>query len=196
MTLATLLQNRIQVQLSQGLATFSGAARLRGRRGNRHSQRLRSSHPARGVIACRWIPPATPSSSSAKSQAQVSTSQGSTTVNKGELICDGTGDDTAYQTSRASGNDSWDDWNRDRDNIIQNADGVRRTNPYYTGAGDLDPYGSWSDVPDYGPVWIPRVDAGWATAWPLGLGALLRMDVGFLRSLGLGAVSLRTLVPL
>jgi hypothetical protein len=31
--------------------------------------------------------------------------------------------------------------------------------------------------------------------WPLGLGALLGVDVGFLRALGMGSIPLRTLVP-
>src|SRR6185437_13570496 len=31
--------------------------------------------------------------------------------------------------------------------------------------------------------------------WPLGLGALLGVDVGFLRALGMGSLPLRTLVP-
>ncbi len=161
-TLATLLQNRIQVQLSQGLATFSV---LRGSEADVEIDTPNVSvHPTReGRYRVQVDPSGDTFIVVREGQAQVSTPQGSTTVNKGELITvHGTGDDTAYQTSRASGNDSWDDWNRDRDNIIQNADGVRRTNPYYTGAGDLDPYGSWSDVPDYGPVWIPRVDVGWA----------------------------------
>ncbi len=31
-----------------------------------------------------------------------------------------------------------------------------------TGAEDLAPYGTWQTVPDYGEVWYPQVDAGWA----------------------------------
>ena len=66
--------------------------------------------------------------------------------------------------SDAPGGDEWDSWNRDRDNIIYNASAyqTQKTNRYYTGAGDLDRYGTWSEVPDYGSVWIPQVDAGWA----------------------------------
>ena len=67
-----------------------------------------------------------------------------------------------YQTSKAPSNDSWDDWNKDRDRIVSRAQSWRYTNRYYTGAGDLDAYGRWSNIPDYGAVWIPHVHVGWA----------------------------------
>ena len=38
-----------------------------------------------------------------------------------------------------------------------------KTNPYYTGSEDLDTYGTWSEVPDYGPVWMPaQTGPDWA----------------------------------
>jgi hypothetical protein len=46
--------------------------------------------------------------------------------------------------------------------MIRNAVSRRRTNDYYVGAEDLDNHGTWTEVPDYGPVWRPTVAAGWA----------------------------------
>ena len=46
--------------------------------------------------------------------------------------------------------------------VIARAESYRRTNRYYTGAADLDSYGRWDRVPDYGYVWVPRVTVGWA----------------------------------
>jgi hypothetical protein len=34
--------------------------------------------------------------------------------------------------------------------------------PQATGYQDLNRYGSWQQTPNYGPVWIPQVSAGWA----------------------------------
>jgi hypothetical protein len=88
-------------------------------------------------------------------EAQITTSQGSTTVRQGEIITIRGTEDPEYKVEEASGADDWDNWNRDRDNIIRNAESVRRTSPYYTGAHDLDAYGRWANVPGYGWVWAP-----------------------------------------
>ena len=85
-------------------------------------------------------------------EAQVSTSEGNTTVRKGQLITvRGIGSDAQFKISEGQYNDDWDKWNKDRDDIIYNATAYRRTNRYYTGAGDLDANGTWTEEPDYGP---------------------------------------------
>ncbi len=95
--------------------------------------------------------------------AEVATQQGSTQVHKGQFITiHGLGDDAQYKVTDAPQNDDWDKWNKDRDGLIYNAETYQHTNRYYTGAGDLDGHGTWSEVPDYGPVWVPTVDPGWA----------------------------------
>lgn len=38
----------------------------------------------------------------------------------------------------------------------------RYVSPEMTGAESLDTYGQWSDSPDYGAVWVPRVAVDWA----------------------------------
>jgi hypothetical protein len=71
-------------------------------------------------------------------------------------------DQPQYRVDPAPGRDDWDTWNNDRDRRVQTAQGPRQTNQYYTGTEDLDPYGSWSEVPDYGNVWFPNSDSDWA----------------------------------
>ncbi|HZI57946.1 MAG TPA: DUF6600 domain-containing protein, partial [Verrucomicrobiae bacterium] len=95
-------------------------------------------------------------------EAEVTTPQGSTRVREGEMIAIRGTDDPEYKVSNAPGKDDWDRWNRDRDNVINDAEGSRRTNRYYTGAGDLDGYGRWVYVPGYGNVWQPYQQATWA----------------------------------
>ena len=98
-----------------------------------------------------------------KGSADISTPQGSTRVEKGQMvIVRGGGDDTQYKVDAATAKDTWDSWNNDRDRTIRDADSWGNTNRYYVGSEDLDIYGRWVTVPDYGPVWTPAVSSGWA----------------------------------
>lgn len=59
--------------------------------------------------------------------------------------------------------DAWDRWNDERSDRIGESVSARYLPPDVYGAEDLDHYGYWRVVPDYGPVWIPRsVASGWA----------------------------------
>ncbi|MGA9811950.1 MAG: DUF6600 domain-containing protein [Terriglobales bacterium] len=98
-----------------------------------------------------------------KGSAQISTPQGSTQVEQGQMaIVRGVGDDTQYKLENAPSKDSWDSWNIERDHTILNAQSWKNTNRYYVGSEDLDTYGRWVTVPDYGPVWSPAAGPGWA----------------------------------
>ncbi|HVA95150.1 MAG TPA: DUF6600 domain-containing protein [Candidatus Dormibacteraeota bacterium] len=95
--------------------------------------------------------------------AEISTPQGSTIINRDQRITiEGNADNAQYKVSGAPGRDDWDKWNGDRDHVIETAASWQHTNPYYTGTQDLDAYGHWNDVPDYGAVWFPAQNAGWA----------------------------------
>jgi hypothetical protein len=96
--------------------------------------------------------------------AEVSTPQGSTRVEKGQMItvAGASNDNPQYKIDPAPGADEWDSWNYDRNKTISNAASWQHTDPYYTGSQDLDQYGEWSEVPDYGQVWIPSQGPGWA----------------------------------
>jgi len=92
--------------------------------------------------------------------------------------------------------DSWDRWNSERDHLIQNADSYRHLNRRYNGSQDLDAYGRWQNMPDYGDVWVPNEPDGWVPYrdgnWTT---SLPTAGPGSATSLGMGAVSLRSLVP-
>jgi hypothetical protein len=95
--------------------------------------------------------------------ADISTPQGSTRVEKGQAATvRGTADEAGYVLGGAPSEDSWDSWNNDRDGVIRNAQSWNHTNRYYVGSEDLDAYGHWVNVPDYGQVWSPTVAVGWA----------------------------------
>jgi FecR protein len=98
-----------------------------------------------------------------KGSAEIATPQGNTQVEKGQMaIVRGNGDDAQYKLADAPSIDSWDSWNNERNRLIYDAQSWGKTNRYYTGSEDLDTYGRWVTVPDYGPVWTPVVTPGWA----------------------------------
>ena len=61
--------------------------------------------------------------------------------------------------------DSWEDWNDDRDRAYDEGSPVSRRylpSNIALAAPDLDEYGTWHHVARYGDVWVPRVrEAGW-----------------------------------
>jgi len=93
----------------------------------------------------------------------MATPQASTRVEMGQGA-------TVRGTTREAGNvlggapamDSWDSWNNDRDGVIRNARSWNYTNRNYVGSEDLDSYGHWVNVPDYGRVWSPTVGGSWS----------------------------------
>jgi hypothetical protein len=98
-----------------------------------------------------------------RGEAEISTPQGSTHLEKGRMIIvRGTADQAQFKEEEAPSKDSWDSWNNDRDRTIRDAESWNHTNRYYVGSEDLDAYGRWENVPDYGPVWSPVVSVGWA----------------------------------
>lgn len=59
--------------------------------------------------------------------------------------------------------DRWDRWNYDRTNDLVDAVSERYLSSGIAGASDLDHYGRWRVVPEYGAVWVPdALPAGWA----------------------------------
>ena len=63
----------------------------------------------------------------------------------------------------AGNNDDFDSWCADRDRRFDRSRSARYVSTDVIGYEDLDDYGSWRHVPDYGIVWFPSVyDVGWA----------------------------------
>src|SRR5208282_455229 len=59
--------------------------------------------------------------------------------------------------------DDFDEWCFTRDRDEDHVASVRYVSSEVTGYEDLDDYGSWTSVPDYGEVWVPSgVAVGWA----------------------------------
>jgi len=93
----------------------------------------------------------------------MATPQGSARVEMGQgATVRGTTRDAGNVLGGAPAMDSWDSWNIDRDGMIRNAQSWNYTNRYYVGSEDLDVYGHWVNVPDYGRVWSPTVGGGWS----------------------------------
>jgi hypothetical protein len=61
------------------------------------------------------------------------------------------------------GTDGFDAWAASRDRRYDRGRTANYVSPQMVGAADLDQYGTWSQVPEYGPVWYPSdVGPEWA----------------------------------
>ena len=78
-----------------------------------------------------------------------------------ELLVEGS-DATQATSYAAPPKDEWDRWNYTRTNSLLEAVSARYVPPGTLGVDELDRYGAWRVVPEYGPLWIPTsVPAGW-----------------------------------
>ena len=94
---------------------------------------------------------------------EVFTPHGSQWVNTGQtMMARGTTADPEFQIVAAIAPDDWDRWNDSRDGVLTRAVSPRYVGPGVYGTEDLDPNGTWGTDPDYGNVWRPTVDPGWA----------------------------------
>jgi len=63
----------------------------------------------------------------------------------------------------SNGYDDFDQWCADRDRREDNSASARYVSPDVIGYEDLDEYGGWRPVPEYGTVWFPHTTVvGWA----------------------------------
>jgi FecR protein len=160
--MANLTKRNIQIQLAQGIADFTIS------KDSESEPELDtpnvSIHPAHhdGVFRVEVRPDGDTIVIVRAGQAQIATPEGSTEVNAGEMATvRGDAESAQYKISSAPDRDDWDRWNSDRDHMIYNANSWHHTNRRYTGAQDLDAYGNWQNVPDYGDVWVPNEPDGW-----------------------------------
>jgi hypothetical protein len=58
--------------------------------------------------------------------------------------------------------DQFDNWAYNRDHRWENSRSAHYVSPDVVGYDDLDDNGDWRDEGDYGHVWFPHVEAGWA----------------------------------
>ena len=160
-TVANITRTDIQIQLGQGVANYDV---FKDSEANAEIDTPNASlHPARkdGSYRIYVRPDGDTEIIVRKGEAEVSTPQGSKHVYKGDMITvHGDGNNVTYRVSEAPSRDDWDKWNSDRDNVIHTAVSWNHTNRYYTGSEDLDAYGRWTSVPDYGQVWVPTAGPG------------------------------------
>jgi hypothetical protein len=160
--IAALNRTQIQVQVGQGLVTYSV---LKGSEAHSEIDTPNSSiRPLDGDGEFRIIVNSEAETKVIvrRGSADISTSQGSTRVDAGQMITIAGTDNPQYQVSTANERDDWDRWNNDRNRSISGAGSWNKTNRYYTGSEDLDNNGVWTEVPDYGRVWVPSQGPGWA----------------------------------
>jgi FecR protein len=70
---------------------------------------------------------------------------------------------TAEAQPQAPDSDAFDDWSWDRDSRWDRSASAQYVSDDVVGYEDLDDQGSWTNTPDYGPVWYPNgVPGGWA----------------------------------
>jgi len=159
-TVAGISRENIQVQVGRGLVTYSV---LKASEANSEIDTPNAAIHPDGPGEYRILV-----NSDAETEvvvrsgsADITEPQGSTHVDAGQMITVQGTDNPQYKTSAAPTSDEWDSWNNDRDRNISSAQSWRKTDRYYTGSEDLDNYGVWSEVPDYGQVWTPAEGPGW-----------------------------------
>lgn len=96
-------------------------------------------------------------------RADVNSSQSAFAVRQGETAELVGADNAQYYVDAAIPVDAWESWCSDRDRREDYATSARYVSREMTGYEDLDDYGYWSSVPDYGWAWRPTHFAiGWA----------------------------------
>src|SRR5207247_1214287 len=72
-------------------------------------------------------------------------------------------DSPTYDIDRSPSRSDFDNWAYDRDRREDQITSVHYVSREMVGYEDLDQYGRWQTVPEYGNVWRPSsVEAGWA----------------------------------
>jgi hypothetical protein len=94
---------------------------------------------------------------------EVFSPRGSQWVNAGQtMVARGSTADPEFQIVAAAAPDGWDAWSDSRDRVLLESRSAARVPQGVYGSEDLDNHGTWVYTPDYGNVWQPQVDPGWA----------------------------------
>lgn len=157
---ADLEQNKLQIQLASGLIDFT-AFKDTQTDAEIDTPNMGVHLLSPGVFRIEVDSPTETLLIVRQGEAEVLTNQGSTKVEAGQVIQIHGSDNPEYKIDPAPGGDEFDKWCANRDHQIQTAQAWQHTSPEVTGSGDLDQYGQWEQVPDYGWCWTPEVDAGW-----------------------------------
>jgi hypothetical protein len=161
--IANFSHDHIQIQLSQGLADYSVFNESEAE--PEIDTPNVAVHPAHKDVILRIE--VRPDGDSVvivrKGEAQISTPKGIADLKQGDMATvRGAVEEAQYKITPAPEQDDWDRWNTERDHMIHSARAWQHTNRYYTGSEDLDAYGRWQNVPDYGQIWVPNEPDDWA----------------------------------
>ncbi len=163
--LADLEYNRYQLDLAKGTATFR-VLRATGANVEVDTPSV-SVRPSKvGVYRITVNENGETEVMARAGDVEVFTPRGSQWISAGQMmIARGTSSDPEFQIVGALPVDDWDRWNDERDRHFTQSQSYQYVDPASSGVygtEDLDSYGVWSEVPNYGPVWRPTVAVGWA----------------------------------
>ena len=94
--------------------------------------------------------------------AYVAAAGGEVPLEAGKLMAIDGIDSPVYDITSLPRPDSWDHWVETRSRPSRDTGSRRYVNADISGVDDLDQYGRWSEIPEYGTVWSPaNVSADW-----------------------------------
>ncbi len=94
--------------------------------------------------------------------ATVAAGGGQIALNSGEAIAIEGIDSPRYEVLAVSSPDSWDRWVVGRTTRFRQSTSAQYVSADVVGVRDLDAYGQWEQIPEYGRVWSPsHVEVGW-----------------------------------
>jgi hypothetical protein len=96
-------------------------------------------------------------------EAEIASPKGTEKLGAGKTMeARGSADNPEFQVVAAIPQDQWDKWNLQRDQDLEKSVSRGYVNPDINGTEELDANGRWVNDPQYGQVWVPTVDPGWA----------------------------------
>lgn len=162
---AGLARDRVQIQLSAGLASFAvlmGNAAGVQREVEIDTPNLAVHPQGEGLYRIQVYASDYSQVTVNNGSAEVVTAAGRMNLTAGQIIYVKGAATPEYQIAQSAAPDDWDRWNNERNHNIADAQSWQYTTRYYVGTADLDRYGDWVQVPGYGSCWSPYVEPGWA----------------------------------
>ncbi len=117
----------------------------------------------RGVYRVTVKPDGTTEVTVRSGEAEIASPKGTEKLAAGKTMeARGSADNPEFQITAAIAQDQFEQWNLQRDQDLEKSGSGRYVNPDINGTEELDANGRWVNDPQYGQVWVPTVDPGWA----------------------------------
>jgi len=98
-----------------------------------------------------------------RGRATVTAGGGEVPLQQGDAMLIEGGDSPRYDVVAMRAPDGWDRWVDDREGRYSRSPSYRYVSQDISGVDDLDEYGRWQQVPNYGWAWSPTtIDVGWS----------------------------------